>query len=400
LAGYVEDTLSGEYRREKEQLFAINATRVRVNLGGEPEGHLDFNIGLIGWLYTGRTEVHLADYFPSSTKDTLYPGDAVAGLPRAESFLVYELNNRLYLQEAFGTLYAPHLKVRVGRQKFYTGNGYAYDPIDLFNRKDPLDPTYEVDGMDALLATLALPAQFEVQGLLRFDNRLDRSDYLARIKTSFGGWDLAVQYTYFINERVDWQTISRRTGVAALAMGNPLSTFTHRFRWQLVAGEAAGELGGIGVHAQGGYAFVEAIGDAGTLEQAAKNHERLLIGLDYTFACQLYVMAEYLRIGQGRSRSRDIDINDRMALYSGRLLAINRDTIFTGASYPITDLTELAIYAVVGANDPSATINPWLNVDLYPGMKLWLTAYIPLGAEQSQNGKAGPGGFARLRFSF
>ena len=43
--------------------------------------------------------------------------------------------------------------------------------------------------------------------------------------------------------------------------------------------------------------------------------------------------------------------------------------------------------------------NPWLLVDLYPGLKLSVSVFFPIGDQAGQNGKMGFGGFARLRLS-
>ena len=89
-----------------------------------------------------------------------------------------------------------------------------------------------------------------------------------------------------------------------------------------------------------------------------------------------------------------------MAYLSGDILSINGDTVFTGITYPLTDLIDLSLYGTLALNDPSVTINPWLLYSIYPGVNLYITAYAPVGDEQSQNGESGPGGFVRLKFSF
>ncbi|MFC1610993.1 hypothetical protein ACFL6C_08545 [Myxococcota bacterium] len=400
LRGYVEDTLNLEYREAKDRLFALNSARVRVNLEGKPNTHFDFGVGMVGTLNSGHTRIGLAQYLPEAEQAQLFVGGPAPGVPGARDLLVYELENRLYLQEAFATLYLPHLRIRAGRHKFYSGTGFAYNPIDLFNRKDPLDPTYEIDGIDALLVAIELPGQTEIQGLMGLGNRLDRTDYLARLETYLSGWDIALQYTHHIRRRTDWRALVSPAGAGAVSVGAPLDTFERTFRWQLIAAELSGEILGLGVHAEGGWTFADALDNAGTLTRAAEDHERLLVGFDYTFDFQLYVLVEYMRLGQGRAQTADIDLNDRMALFAGEILAIDRDILFAGVSFPLTDLTELAVYSIIGLNDPSAVVNPWLVVDVYPGVKLWITGVVPFGNEQGQNGKSGAGGFARLRFSF
>ena len=59
----------------------------------------------------------------------------------------------------------------------------------------------------------------------------------------------------------------------------------------------------------------------------------------------------------------------------------------------------LALYGIIGCNDPSAFVNPWVLLDVYPGVKATFSAYIPVGDENGQIGNGGFGGFAGLRLS-
>jgi hypothetical protein len=401
LSGYVEDTLNLEYRRADKEWFPLNVLRTRLTLSGRPHPMLDFSVSTVGIIYSGASQIPAAPYFPAELEAALVPPGAAPGLPGASDFLRFELEDRLYLHEAFVTLRTDWLTVRAGRHKYYSGTGFAYNPIDLLNRKNPLDPTYELDGLDGILVKVNLPLQSELQGFVRFGERFATTDYVAKLKTVAGGWDFCLQYTFATRARIDWDAINTPAAVAALAAGEPMATFTRRFPWHLVAGALAGELLGVGIHAEGGYAFVmnPIGGDVGMLAHAGKDHERFLLGLDYTFDFQLYVLVEYMRLGQGRTQTSQITLSDRMAALTGEILAADRDTAFLGTSYPITDLAELAVYAIIGCDDPSAIINPWLLVDLYPGLKLSLSAFVPVGAESGQNGRLGYGGFARVRLS-
>jgi hypothetical protein len=398
LRGYVEDTFNIEYREAGDRVFPLNGARVRVNLEGRPNHHFDFGAGVVGTLFSGRTSVGLAQYLPAGDRAALFAGDPSSGLPPASDLLVYQLDNAIYLQEAFATVHLPWARLRVGRHKIYAGTGFAYNPTDLFTRKDPLDPTYEVDGLDALALAVELPARTTLEGLALIGDRFDVSDYRVAAKSHLGGWDLALHYTHQVRRRTDWQALASAAGVVAVIAGGPSSLFERRFRWHLLAAELAGEILGVGVYAEGGWTWVDPIDDPGTVR--SQDHERFLVGADYTFAFQLYVMVEYMRLGQGRDSAAAIDLNDRLGFFAGELLAIDRDTLFAGASYPITDLVELAFYAMVGINDPSAVLNPWLLVDLYPGVRVAVSGMVPVGSEQGSNGRSGAGGFARVRVSF
>jgi len=392
IRGYVENTFNYEQSKSQNHELLFNVTRSRLNLSGKPDEHFDFGIGVVGTLNSGATEFDLAGYMPDELREQLVPG--IAGLFR------HKIENEIFIQEAFGTLYMPNFRLRIGRHKFYTGTGYAYNPIDIFNYKNPLDPTYEINGLDSALATFELPRQTEIQGFIKFGDRLSRNGYLLRLKTYISGWDMALQYSEDTRERVDWETLNSSEAVIALMQGVPFESFLREFRWRLLGVEFAGELGGIGIHGEGGYAFIKGKSDVGTLVNGEENHERFLVGIDYTFDFQLYFLAEYLRMGQGKTESSEITLNDRMAYFSGDILSINRDTMFAGITYPLTDLIDFSLYGILALNDPSVTINPWLLYSIYPGVNLSFTAYVPVGDDQSQNGESGSGGFIRLKFSF
>jgi hypothetical protein len=388
LSGYVENTFNAEYLRAESRGIVLNNSRGRLNLGANLGSRFDFGMTLIGLVNLGTTRVDLFGYMPPSI------------VPVVPELFEWKFENDLYLQEAFATLYLGGFKLRAGRHKFYSGTGFAFNPIDLFNRKDPLDPTYEVDGQDAVQASFELPNQSEIQGVLRFGYDFDTVDSQARFKTHVQGWDLALQFTDHTRRRIDWGSLNTEEARHRLSRGESFRSFEGDFQYRLVAGEFSGELLGIAVRGEGGYAFVDAPDEVGTLTEAADNHVRLLLGMDYTFESQLYIIAEYMHLGQGRSSPSDISLNDRMAYYTGEILAINRDTLFAGAAYPVTPMAELSLYGIIGANDPSMILNPWFTWSLRPALKLSLSGAVPLGSVESQNGNFGIAGFVRLRYSF
>lgn len=402
LRGSVEDTFSVEVKGpvDAPRDAILNVTRARVNLEGKPTAWMDFGIGAVGLLYSGKTEYVVAPYLPGEVRDDLFAGTPELGLPGTEELLVVPLESRLYLQEAFGTLYGPWFKVRIGRQKYYSGTGFAWNPIDLLNNKDVLDPTYETDGLDGVLGVLELPAQFEIHAFVRFSDRFQTQDYVAKVRTSVRGWDFGVQYTHYAHDRTAWGEIDSAEGVAALLAGAQMQMFERRSYWHLVGGEFSGSLGPIGVHAEGGYVFVDGRGDKKEGGRGTKSHERLLVGLDTTLPFGLYIVAEYMRIGNGRARVEYITLTDRMGLMSGEIPTIGRDSLFVGLSMPVAALVDIECYAIVALNDPSAIINPWLTLHVRPGVRLSVMAAIPVGAEESSNGKAPFAALGRLKFSF
>jgi hypothetical protein len=247
---------------------------------------------------------------------------------------------------------------------------------------------------------IELPAQFEIHGLVRFSDRFATQDYVAKVRTSVGGWDFGIQYTHYVHDRTDWGAIDSAGGVGALLAGAPMEDFERRYRWHLVGGEFAGQLGPIGIHGEGGYVFVQDWPDEDFGGRGSRNHERFLVGVDTTLPFGLYIVAEYMRVGDGRARPGDITLNDRMGFLSGEIPAIGRDSLFAGLSMPVADLIDLECYAIVALNDPSAVINPWITLHVRSGVRLSVMAAIPVGTKEGINGRSPFAAMARLKFSF
>jgi hypothetical protein len=113
--GYFEDTLNAEYVEEEGGAAALNAARLRLNLWGEYQSIFDFGASVVGILFAGRTEIDTVQYFPDFDQGRIVPPDPESGLPGARELFTYEIDNQLFFQEAFGTLYLPGFRVRAGR---------------------------------------------------------------------------------------------------------------------------------------------------------------------------------------------------------------------------------------------------------------------------------------------
>ena len=53
--------------------------------------------------------------------------------------------DNIYLRTSF-----QRFDFTIGKQPISLGTGYAWNPLDIFNRKDLIDPTYEQAGINAL----------------------------------------------------------------------------------------------------------------------------------------------------------------------------------------------------------------------------------------------------------
>lgn len=384
LSGYLENTGLIEYLRGEEETVVLNSTRARLDLAISIGRSWTMGATLISLVYTGDREIDYLGYLPDRMLQQVQPNTR-------PFFRSSYAATDTFIQEAFVDYSNHGFGVRVGRHKFYSGAGYAFNPIDLFNTKDPLDPTYEIDGLDAAIVRIGLPGGSMLEAVTRFHDDRNETDEQLRLSTRSGRWELAFQAT-----RVD----RTRTDFGAMAAGEILSDYRRAFDWQMIAAEFVGEAGGVGVHGEAGWVDADSPRDAGSLKEVGDDHLRLLVGVDYTLESQLYLIAEYVHLGQGRTSADEITINDRLGYLAGEVLAINRDTLYLGASYPPSDLIDTSIYTIIDANTSSVLLNPWVVWNIRPGFVLSASATVPVGGESGSYGELGPSAFARARWSF
>jgi hypothetical protein len=110
------------------------------------------------------------------------------------------------------------------------------------------------------------------------------------------------------------------------AGGVTVADFERVFRWNQVAVEAGRPLRGGRAYAEVAVAFIHPPADPGTLGPDSKTHERLLFGIDYTFASQVRVIAEYMRLGEGRPGGELLTLNDEQGFFEGRRSLPTRTT--------------------------------------------------------------------------
>jgi len=397
--GYVEDTISAEYLNAEEKYTFMNSARVRNNFFRDFNGKFDFGVTLVGNIINGDTEFYISDYFPGKVADQL---------PAAiRQSMKYDFENDIWIQEAYGSLYVGELKFRFGRQKYYTGTGYAWNPTDLFNRKNALDPTYETEGLDGVFLGYSFLGENEISLFYSIGTshiREDRSfssiedgDFQIKARTHIDIWEIAAHYTEAKLDRTDL------TGVlmGVIDPGKP----SMLVQWRLAGAEASGELLGIGLRAEVGYAWLDLcdkpyLGPKTGFVEDIKDHARFLIGADYTFGNGLYLIGEYYYEGLGKLSADDYNLNERLAMLTGERDAIGRDNLFLGGSYPLSDLVTMEFYTISNLDDPSVILNPWLIWIAHDDVTVSLSGQVPFGVEDSSLGEIGHFVFSRLKWAF
>lgn len=308
----------------------------------------------------------------------------------------------VHLKEFYGYFSPGDFQFRLGRQKYAIGTGYGWNPTDLFNPLKILDPTYEPEGIDSAFLSYSFGDDHEISTFYSFGTPLEekagpgirRGGYQLMMKTHTEVLDMAIHYTEANRNRTDHE------GLVSGSVSSDEATIP--VRWRLLAAGVSSEIGGFGLHAEGGHAWLNLEEKADQLPEDifAKNHSRFLVGIDYTFENELYLVLEYYQEGQGNTSPDEYTLNDRLAYLSGERGTIGRDNLFVGAKYPIADMTSIELYHIINANDPSVIVNPWLVWAAGEDFTVKFSAQIPVGKEDSSLGQTGPSAFAHIQLNF
>lgn len=308
------------------------------------------------------------------------------------------------LQEVYTTYEPGNLQFRLGRQKFRTGTGYAWNPADLITRKSPLFPDSEMEGVDSAYLAYSFFEDSKISTIYAFGNDpyrpveeeqpMDKGNCQVTVKTHAKVLDLAIHYAEARRNHTDYE---HNNGAEA----------TVPVKWRLLAAGVSGEIGKLGLHAEGGHAWLnreDYPGEQGLEESTedpfSKDHSRFLIGMDYSFENELYLVLEYYQEGLGKKSPDEYTVNDRMAFNAGERETIGRDNVFLGAKYPIAGMASIELYNIINANDPSVLLNPWLTFSPNDMINVSLSAQIPVGKDETSVSKSESIAFGRIQLNF
>ncbi|MFQ5752140.1 MAG: hypothetical protein ACE5HI_09105 [bacterium] len=370
LSGYYENQFFPQELNNK--LILQDYNKIRLDLSAEIGDNITFNGDYIYRVFHGKTTFNAFDFVPESVVQEISnlvqtPVDSL------RSLFDFQIENENFLDNAYVTFYSRRLNVRVGKQQLPWGTGYTWNPTDIFNEKNLLDPTYEKVGVNAFKLEIPFGSEGMVTGIFGIGEDMTSSTKALKIKQHAHGYDFSASYVEKEQAGFDYMLA--------------LKTAEKR---RLVGGDFSGQLFGLGVWGEGAYNFLESSADFG----------QYLLGLDYTFESELYLIGEYYRNELGKSNKGEYTFNDWMRLLSAEGENLGQDYLFLGQRYPITELWNWANYLLFNLNDKSGIFFPWFDYSLNDNTELMFVGYLPFGGKESEFGEFGMGGFARVRVYF
>ena len=362
--GYFEPQIAGFLINGKLQQIQTN--KLRIDLEADVSDKIKFKANYDYITYHGQTEFDILDYLHSSIKESVPVS--------MQDLYILPFNDRNFLDNIFLKIALKKFDLTIGKQQISLGTGYAWNPTDIYNMKNILDPTYEQPGHNALRVDIPFSQKFSTVLLYSPGNSLRNSSKLIRFKGRFGHFDYSV-----VGAERSWTLTDFTTFIPS------------EQNRRLIGGDLAGELFGLGVWAEAAYNYME----------LDKDYFEGLFGMDYTFESELYVMSEYFRSELGKSDYKKYDINDWMRYFYSEIKAVCAEQLFTFISYPAADLLTVGGSVICCLNDGSFALVPQLIYNFEENIDITLFGNFYIGSEgKSFSSDLGSGGLLRFRYYF
>ncbi len=349
------------------EFLQLGSNKLRVDLARKMGDRVRFEANYDFITYHGETSYNLLDFLPENVREEAPQELVDAGMYR------FPFTDRNFLDNAFLRIYFSALDVTVGKQQVSPGTGYAWNPTDLFNIKNILDPTYEQPGHNALRIAIPFGLRTSLTALYAPERTYDASTKVLRLKSGAGHFD----YSVIIGER-QWHVTDFSAGFGGDA------------RRRLAGLDCVGELFGMGVWLEAAYNSME----------LSKDYGESVLGMDYTFDNGFYVLAELYHNGQGTNDHTAYTLNSWMRYYYNEIKSIAEDQIYCFCRFPATDLVDIGA-SIIYAFDTSAAFVPQAMYNLAENLDITIFGNIYAGADgTAYSPLQGSGCLMRARYYF
>jgi len=371
LFGYYEFQMTGAaIDDEFVQLFS---NKLRLDLKAELSDKISFAANFNFLTYHGKTQWDILALLPEHISSKVAPG--------TEPFYILPFSDRYYLDNAYLKLTFKHFDITLGKQQISLGTGYVWNPTDIFNIKDYLDPSYEQPGHNAVRIDVILGKAYTLTLLYGPEETWKNSAKLIQFKGKIWHFDYAFTA---IEKNWVFHDYSRFDV-------NVMNFAELPGKRQVLGFSTAGELLGVGVWAEYAYNWME----------EADDFYELVLGGDYTFDFQTYIMVEYYRNTLGKSDYHQYTLNDWMRMLAQEQKSVARDQFYLFIQHPFGDFLRLGISGIYSTSDNSLALVPILNYTMSDNVEI--TAYLNLltGKEgTAYSSRLGSGGMVRVRIYF
>ena len=318
--------------------------------------------------------------FMQNASDDLL-GDALGGIDLGDSTLEtdglldspifqnlyyssYVPKDQFSLDRAVLKLYFRKADLYIGKQVIAWGTGYAWNPTDFWNLKNPADPNAPKQGITALRLEVPLGTLSSLDLVLAPGLGLDEGSAGIRLKSNL--WDF--DYSF----------------MTARQMNPDRLLYNLPPKW-ITGFDLAGDVGdGIGIWVE--LAYNNRIFSGQDLFNTDSNYFNVDAGANYTFDNGLMTIVEFYYNGLGQESSSNYSSRDFNNLFSGEVVGIGRYYSLISLNKELWDFYTFNLAGISNLSDMSFTVIPSLKYSWHDDLAITLGTNIFLGDLDSEFG--------------
>ncbi len=344
--GYYETNLDGFGVANRS--FATGYHKLRLDAEASPSDNVTIGANLIVQKYFGETVYNLADFVPASLFINTFGGAIDFPFPLPDSSYL----DNMYARISFRTW-----DLTLGKQQLSFGPGYVWNPTDIFNFKQLLDPTYEQAGVSAIRLAWQARNWLRIDAVTQpKDTWLNSTKYLQiKANTPFG--DITLNAGQYLWTRT-WIKPNYRVPLFPMTPFFIINSTDHR---TMLGGSFNGEIAGMGLWIEGAHNLFKA---------DSLNFDEISAGADYTFENGLYFMGEAFVNTGGAAKLSELGLDEFFQYFQGQIHSLYRHYLFLQTAYPFSGLLTGSAFAYVNLDDKSWVISPNLSYSLSDNLSL------------------------------
>ena len=379
---FAQSNFFGYYESEFDQLkfakqtYNFGYNKLRLDFEAHPDDAVTIGANVNIQKYFGSDTWNMLDFLPQDIWQPIFQPDDVPQEYWITEFPI-ALPDTLFLDNVYLKAAFKRFDLTVGKQQISLGTGYAWNPLDIFNIKQLLDPTYEQAGVNVIRAEIPIKGRTALDFILSPKKDWDNSIKMMQLKTGISRFDLTGTVAQYNWSRTNFD-------VEEFSINEIVNERT------LFGGAVEGELFGIGLRAEGAWNTMENQDD----------FPEIVLGADYTFINGLYIIMEYLHNENGANNLQNLELNDYLQYLNGETHSLMQNYVFNYLNYPINDFLQFGVLTFANLDDESAAVNPQLTWDMFQDVALTLMYSQYFGDDNTEFGLQDFGWRIRLKGYF